>query len=82
MDDDIVHGPAGPPRLADVMHWAVAEGYRDHPADDAVVAALPGAQVRPTHRHEGNSARASGPAKSQLTLVTPKSGSRLKGSRT
>ena len=38
-------------RIAAVMQWAVAEGYRDdNPAGDAVVAALPGVKVRPTHR--------------------------------
>ena len=38
-------------RIAAVMQWAVAQGYRDDiPAGDAVVAALPGAKVRPTHR--------------------------------
>ena len=38
-------------RIAAVMKWAVAEGYRDdNPAGDAVVAALPGAKVRTTHR--------------------------------
>ena len=38
-------------RIGAVMKWAVAEGYRDdNPAGDAVVAALPGVKVRPTHR--------------------------------
>ena len=38
-------------RIAAVMKWAVAEGYRDdNPAGDAVVAALPSAKVRTTPR--------------------------------
>ena len=38
-------------RIDAVMKWAVAEGYRDDkPAGDAVVAALPGAEVRTVHR--------------------------------
>ena len=38
-------------RIAAVMKWAAAEGYRDdNPAGDAVVAALPSVKVRPVHR--------------------------------
>ncbi len=38
-------------RIAAVMQWAVAEGWRDdNPAGDAVVAALPSVKVRPVHR--------------------------------
>ena len=38
-------------RIDAVMKWAVAEGHRDdNPAGDAVLAALPGATIRSTHR--------------------------------